>query len=202
MDRNAYPDCRGHRFFDQVNFPDTCHGGRIYNRFLLHLGNTSRNTYHHPRFDEAVVFEYFLDEVFDHGIGDFKIGDHPILHRSNGFQFIVGPAVHLFGFQAHCYRISVPMTIITGDRYNRRFVQDNSLVLDIDQRVGGAQIHGHIGYEIIGKVLEKIPNHGRSLRSEWFCPRRFQSIFLNCCHRRERKRTRIRIPISSGYLPC
>jgi len=143
-----------------------------------------------------------MDEVLDHGIGDLEIGDHPVFHRPNGFQFIVGPAVHSLGLQTYGYRFPVStVAIIIGDRDDGWLVKDNPLIFDIDQRVGGAQVHGYIGYKIIGKIFKKIPNHEHSLRIEWFWPRRFQSISSSRFHQWGRRPVRIRTPTLSWFLP-
>ena len=91
----------------------------------------------------------FLNEVGEHLLGDFEVGDDAVLHGLDGHDVAGRAAEHLLGFAADGLDFSG--VLVDGD--DGRLVDDDALALGKDQRVGGAQIDGEVG----GKQTEDRP---------------------------------------------
>ena len=86
---------------------------------------------------------HLADKVFDHLLGDIKIGNHTVTHGTNGFDIARRTPEHHFRFIANSQH-----TITAGgfeNRHHRRLVQNNAAPLHIDERVRRSKIDGHIG---------------------------------------------------------
>ena len=88
---------------------------------------------------------HFADEMLDHFFRHIEIRDHPIAHGANGLNAARRAPQHQFGVLAHGQHRFAPVLDVIG--HHRGFVQDNSTPLDIDQRIGGAEIYRHVGCE-------------------------------------------------------
>ena len=84
-----------------------------------------------------------LNEVVEHALGHFEIGDDTILHGTDGHDVSGRAAQHLLGFLAHRQHFAVGLV----DGHDGGFVHDDPLPLGIDQRVGSAEIDREIGRE-------------------------------------------------------
>ena len=83
-----------------------------------------------------------LDEIFEHGLGHFEIGDHPVAHGTDGHDIARGAAEHLLGLGAHGQH--AVLGPVQTNRHHRGLAQDDPLSLDINQGVGRAQVDGQI----------------------------------------------------------
>ena len=85
---------------------------------------------------------HLADEVLDHLLGDFDVGDNSIAQRADRLDAVGRFAHHHLGIIAHGLHPLDPV-----DRFNRDhrgFVEDDALILNIDEGVGGPQINGHV----------------------------------------------------------
>jgi hypothetical protein len=88
-----------------------------------------------------------LDEVVEHLLGDFEVGDHAVLHRLDGHDVAGRAAQHLLGLFAHGFHFAGVLV----DGHNGGLVDNNALAGREDQRVGSAEIDG----QIAGKHAEE-----------------------------------------------
>jgi len=73
--------------------------------------------------------------VAEHGLGDFEVGDHAVLHGPDATMLPgVRPSIS-FGFRTDGQHVG--RARLNG--YNRRFAQDDSTVPHIDEGVGCAR---------------------------------------------------------------
>jgi hypothetical protein len=101
-----------------------------------------------------------------HLFGDFEIGDDAVLHGSNRHDVAGGPAQHLFGIAAD----GEDLAALSLDGDDGGLVDDDPLALDIDQRVGGAQVDRqiirkpaqHSICDAHGSLLRPAPRRGPS----------------------------------------
>ena len=84
------------------------------------------------------------DEVAQHGLGDFEVGDDPVFHGADGDDVPGGAAQHHLGVPAHGQDPGAVVPVVLADRHHGGFAQDDALALYINQGVGGAQINGQI----------------------------------------------------------
>ncbi len=81
-----------------------------------------------------------LDEVIQHLLGDFEVGDDAVFHRFDGDDVARRAAEHLFRFFAD--RLHFPGILIQRD--NGRFVDNNAFSFGIDKRIRGPEIDGKV----------------------------------------------------------
>src|SRR5690606_35710587 len=85
-----------------------------------------------------------LDEHIDHLFRGVKVGDDPVLERSDGLYVFMGLALHHAGFASHrndLSRYSVPG--------HDRGTVDNDFVQVDDQGICGSEVNGDLlGHEI------------------------------------------------------
>ena len=82
------------------------------------------------------------DEIFDHVFRNFDVGNHPIAQWPDGLHIARSLAHHQLRVIAHGFHLAAAI-----DRFDcnyRWFVEHNSAPANINQRVGGAQIDGHV----------------------------------------------------------
>ena len=80
---------------------------------------------------------HFGDEVAQHGLGHFKVGDDAVLHGTDGPDVAGGSAEHALGVVAHGQHHVVAARILF-DRHHRGLAQHNALALDVDAGIGRA----------------------------------------------------------------
>ena len=90
-----------------------------------------------------------LDEVVQHLLGDFEIGDHAVFHGLDGDDVAGRAAQHLFRLFAD--RLHFARVLVDGD--DGGFVDHDALAARIHKRVSGAEIDG----EIAGEYAEQRP---------------------------------------------
>ncbi len=74
-----------------------------------------------------------------------EIRDDAVVERTNRFDFLVRALVHVERFRADGFHLTG--RAVAG--HDGRLVQDNPLVLDVDERVGGAEVDGNVDRERI-----------------------------------------------------
>jgi hypothetical protein len=90
--------------------------------------------------DQHLAVMGLLDEVVEHLLGDFEVGDDAVLHGLDGDDVAGGAAQHLLGLAAN----GLHFAGIFVDGYDGRLIDHDALAGREDQRVGGAEIDGQI----------------------------------------------------------
>ena len=88
-----------------------------------------------------------LNEVVQHFLGHFKVGDHTIFHGFDRDNVARSATQHLFGFFAHGFHFRGVLV----DGHDRGLIHDDSFAARVHQRVGSAQVDG----QIAGKNAEQ-----------------------------------------------
>src|ERR1043166_6050054 len=70
----------------------------------------------------------FLDEILDHLLRHFEVGDDAVLHRTDGDDVARRAAEHFFRFLPD--RFDVVVELVDGD--DRRLAHDDAFVLRVD----------------------------------------------------------------------
>jgi hypothetical protein len=79
----------------------------------------------------------FLNEVIQHALGDFEVGDNAIIHGFDGDDIAGCAPEHLFRLFADGLYFAV--VLIYG--HDGGFVDDDSLTFGEDQRVGRSEVN-------------------------------------------------------------
>ena len=86
------------------------------------------------------VLVHLLDEVAEHLLGDVEVGDDAVLERPDrGDRPGRAPE--------HPLRLGADRVHLAGalvDRDDRRLAEDDPAAADVDERVGGSEVHGHV----------------------------------------------------------
>ena len=114
--------------------------GGVDHRPLLHLRNLARHSDDDSRMHEHSAPVRLLDEVGEHLLGDFEVGDDAVLHGADGHNVARGAAHHLLGLPAHGFHLAGGLI----DGNDRRFVDDDAFAVGKDQRVRGTQVNRQI----------------------------------------------------------
>ena len=88
-----------------------------------------------------------LNEVIQHALGDFEIGNYAVFHGLDGDDVAGRAAEHFLGLFADSFYLA--RVLVDGD--DGGFVNDDTLSLGVNKRVGRAQIDGKVG----GKQTKK-----------------------------------------------
>ena len=121
--------------------------GGIHDRALFHLGDLRRHADDDARMHQHLAVVRLLDEVVEHLLGDFEIGNDAIFHGLDGHDVAGRAAEHLFGLFTHGFHFAGDFV----DGNDRRLVDHDAFALGIHQRVGGAQIDS----QVAGKHAEQ-----------------------------------------------
>ncbi len=139
-DGQTRADGRHHGLLHQVDFAGLGAIGRVLDRALFHLRDLGRHADHDARMHQHLAVVRLLDEVVQHLLGDFEVGDDAVLHGLDGHDVAGRAAQHLLGFLAHRFHFAGVLV----DGHNGGLVDNNALAGREDQGVGGAQIDGQI----------------------------------------------------------
>lgn len=72
---------------------------------------------------------HFLDEMPEHCLSDFKIGNNTVFHGPDGHDISRSAAQHSLGLFADSQNIGSPCL----DGYNGRLTQNNALIADVNK---------------------------------------------------------------------
>ena len=84
-----------------------------------------------------------LDEVVEHLLGDFEVGNYAIFHRLDGDDVARRAAEHLFRLFAD----GLNFVGVLIERHDRRLVDHDAFATRVHQRVGCSQINSQIAGE-------------------------------------------------------
>ena len=85
---------------------------------------------------------HLANEMLDHFLGDFDVGNDAVAQGADGLDAVGGFAHHHLGVIAHGLYGFIAVDGL--DRHHRWLVEDDAAILDIDQRIGGAEVDRHV----------------------------------------------------------
>ena len=102
---------------------------------------------------EAVLV-HLLDEVAEHLLGDVEVGDDAVLERPDRRDRARRAAEHALRLDAD--GVDVARALV--DRDDGRLGEHDAAAAHVDERVGGAEVDGHVAAAEAGESVE--PAHG------------------------------------------
>ena len=106
---------------------------------------------------------HHANELLEHLFGDREVGDHAILHGTNGFDVARHAAKHLLGLATDSLNDFLAAgAAVMPNRDDGGFVEDDPLATDVNQRVGGTEVDRHVA----GKVTTQESEHECSARKK------------------------------------
>jgi hypothetical protein len=135
----ATADRRRHRLLDQIGLTGAGGEAGLLDRPLLDPCDTGGNADNHARVGEAVGVDLF-DEVAQHLLGDVEVGDHAVLERPYRRDVARRATQHPLRFDPH----RVHLAGLGIDRDHRGLGEHNSSSAYVDERVGRAEVDGHV----------------------------------------------------------
>ena len=154
--RHAGADGGGHRFFHQVHFARLRAIRAVLHGALLDLRDLRRHADDDAGPDPDVAVVRLLDEVGEHLLGDFEVGNDAVLHRLDRHDIARRAAEHLLGITPDRLDASVQLV----DRHNRWLVHDDAFAARVHAGVGGAEIDREIARK---ERKDRTKTHGSSL---------------------------------------
>src|SRR5207253_7338146 len=73
---------------------DVCSSDLVYNGALFHLGNFTRDADDNSRMHQRLPAMGLVDEVIEHSLSDFEVGDNTVFHRPDGHDVAGSTAKH------------------------------------------------------------------------------------------------------------
>jgi hypothetical protein len=141
--RHVGADRGGHRFKDQIDLAGARVAGRVADCAAFDRGRARRHADHDFGVAEhRALAVHLADEVLDHLLGDFDVGDHAVAQRADRLDVVRGLAHHHLGVVANGLDALDAVDRFDGD--HRRFVEDDAAILHIDQRVGCTEVDRHV----------------------------------------------------------
>ena len=120
-------------------------GGAVFDGALFNLGDAARDRDDDPRFDAVTAVVHLADEIAQHRLGHFEIGDDAVLHGANGLDVTWCATQHPFRLFTYRQDMARPRL----DRHHAGLSQNNAAITHVHQRVRGSQIDTNIGREIV-----------------------------------------------------
>ena len=127
--------------------------GRLFDRSALDAGDAGRDADDDARVRKAVLV-HLLDEVAEHLLGDVEVGDHAVLQRADRGDRPGRAAEHPLRLDPD--RVHLAGALV--DRDDGRLGEHDPAPADVDERVGGAEVDGHVAAAESGQVIEE--THG------------------------------------------
>ena len=140
VDREPGADRGCHRLLDDVRAAAARGDRGLLDRALLDAGDARRDADDHARLREEPALVHPLDEVAEHLLGDVEVGDHAVLQGANRLDVARRAADHALGLGAD-------REDRAGERVDRDdggLVQDDAASADVDERVRGPEVDGHV----------------------------------------------------------
>ena len=129
----------GKRLLNQKYFAAAGLQRRLMHGAAFHARHAVRHTDHDARFKETKRSDNFLNEVKEHTLGHFVIGNDAILKRTQHFNRIRRAPLHLFCFLPN----GDDLLLVKLDRYDGRLMQNN-FALVVTDHINCAEIDSNI----------------------------------------------------------
>ena len=136
-------DGRHHGLFHQVHFAGLGAISRIDDRAFFHLGDFARHADYNSRMHQNFAAVRLLNEIIQHALGDFEIGDDAVFHGTDRHDISRRAAEHLLGFFAHRLHFAVGLV----DGHDGRLVHNDAFAFCVNQRIGGPKVDRQIRRE-------------------------------------------------------
>ena len=140
--RQARADCRRHRLLDQPDLAGAGALGRFLDGAALDGGGAGGHADHDLRMGEAAAIVHLRDEVLDHRLGNFEVGDDAVAQRADRLDVAGGTTQHHLGLFAD--RENLPLAALRGEGHDGRFVENDAPTLHVDQRIGRTEVDAHV----------------------------------------------------------
>jgi hypothetical protein len=114
------------------------------------------------------VLVHLLDEVAQHLLRDVEVGDHAVLERPDRGDGSRGAAQHPLGFDPD----RVDLARARVDRHHGRLGEHDPAAAHVHQRIGGAEVHGHVATAEPGEIGEEAHEEMRRTRQDFLAARR------------------------------
>jgi hypothetical protein len=136
-DRQAGADRRHHRLLDEIDLGGAGAHRRVLDRALLDLRDLRRHADDDARVDVHLAPVRLLDEVLEHALGDFEVGDHAVLHRPDRLDVAgVRPSISFASLPTASIRlVSLLMTTIDGSRTTMPLLRAKTSVLAVPRSI-------------------------------------------------------------------
>ncbi|MCY1411172.1 hypothetical protein D9M71_265540 [compost metagenome] len=103
-----------------------------------------------------------VDKVLQHFFADAEVGDHAVLHRTNGSNIARCTAKHALSFGTDSD--DTFLIAVGTNGHNRWLIQDDTALTHVNKGVGSAQVDG----KIAGKHATQFLEHGKvTLGNAW-----------------------------------
>ena len=139
--------------------------GRVMDGALFHLGDARGDAYNQTGLEEGCPAG-FLDEVLEHAEGEVVLADDAVPERPERDNIAGGASEHLLRFPA--YGEELVGILVDGD--NGRFLQYDSLALDIDKHRGGTEVDpdilAHAKWTLSEEIYRKRAGQNRPTRGK------------------------------------
>ena len=133
-------DGRDHGLLDEIDFAGLGAIGRVFDGALFHLGNLRGHADDDAGMHQHLAVVRLLDEVVEHLLGDFEVGDDAVLHGLDGHDVAGRAAEHVLGFFADGFDFAG--VLVDGD--DGGLVDDDAFAGREDEGVGGAEVDGQV----------------------------------------------------------
>src|SRR5688572_23511360 len=155
VDRQAPAERGRQRFRDDVDAARARALRRLLDRALLDLRRPEGLADQHARRGaQPAVAVHLGDEVLQHPLGVGEVGDDAVLHGPDRGDVPRRAAEHVLGLDADGDDDLAAAARLVLDRDHRRFVEDDALPADVDERVRRAEVDGDVAREVTPEVLE------------------------------------------------
>src|SRR3990172_1332774 len=111
---------------------------------------------------EAVLV-HLLNEMPQHLLSDVEVGDDTVVEGTDGGDRSGRPTQHALRLDAD--RVHLARALVDSD--DRRLGEHNAAATDVDERIRGAEVDGHIAAAETGKGIE--PAHQRLSSLAGYC---------------------------------
>ena len=123
---------------------------RLLDGALLDAGHARRDADDDARVRKAVLVD-LLDEVAEHLLGHVEVGDDAVLQRADRGDRARRAAEHPLRLDADGVHLAGALV----DRDDRRLGEHDAAPAHVDERVGGAEVDGHVAAAEAGQEVEK-----------------------------------------------
>ena len=132
-------DRGGHGLLDEVGLARARRERRLLDGALLDARDAGRHADDDARVRESVLV-HLLDEVAKHLLGDVEVGDDAVLERADRGDRPRRASEHALGLDPDGVHLARALV----DRDDGRLREHDAAPTHVDERVCGAEIHGHV----------------------------------------------------------
>lgn len=151
----ACADGGGDGFFDEVGSASAGAFGGIEDGAFFDGGDAGGDGDNDAGAEDFTAAVDLADEVREHGFGNFKVGDNAVFEWANSGDGAWGFTEHFFGNPADGFAIFKDFVGAFLDSNNARFVENDTLAANRDERVAGPEVDSHVNTEEAEKAIKE-----------------------------------------------